>query len=444
MRSDPAAELKITTVRLWEFPTLENSSESGGIKRAVASRLKEIVRNRLNLFKLRRLFHLKERFRIKRKSGIRRLASIPQGINLVAYIRAEMGLGSIARGMASAFEAVHIPFKVINVELGNYSRHRDYSWSHKEVRRTGYDITLVCMNPDNSFYLRTQVPAKILGDRYVIGNWFWELPEWPDEWLAEFEFTDEVWAASRFIRDAVSLKSPVPVVRIPPVVRLSHTKQFSRRQLGLPERRYLFLAMFDTKSVLERKNPLGTLRAFKQAFPGTDESVGLIMKFNNPDDQQPVMQALRAEMAGRENVFMLDHVMDRDELNSLIRVSDCFVSLHRAEGFGLGPAEAMSMGKPSIMTNWSGNTDYMTPDNSMGVDYELVKLGQDYGSYKAHQHWAEPDLEQAAYWMKTIVQDAELRQRIGGRAQETINSEFSPEAVGRLIQTRLDHIRRNA
>lgn len=354
-----------------------------------------------------------------------------------------MGLGVVARGMASAFESVKIPFNVINVERGNLSRHGDYSLSHKEVRRSRYDITVVCMNPDNSFNLRTQVSAKVLGDRYVIANWFWELPELPDAWLAEFEFVDEVWAASRFIRDAVSRKSPAPVVLIPPVVRLSETRHFSKSQLGLPEGCYLFLAMFDTSSVLERKNPLGVLRAFKKAFQSNDQSVGLIMKFNNPNQRQPMMQAVREEMAGVQNVFLLDRIMDRDEVNSLIRVSDCFVSLHRSEGFGLGPAEAMSLGKPAIITNWSGNTDYMTPDNSIGIDYELVKLDQDYGPYKAHQYWAEPDLEQATYWMKTIAQDAELAKRIGRRAQETMKSEFSPEAVGGIIQQRLEHIRRN-
>jgi len=201
--------------------------------------------------------------------------------------------------------------------------------------------------------------------------------------------------------------------------------------------------MFDTSSVLQRKNPLGVLSAFKKAFPNDDPNVGLIMKFNNPDYQQPVLQAVREEMAGQENLFLLDQVMDRDEVNSLIRLSDCFVSLHRSEGFGLGPAEAMSVGKPTIITNWSGNTDYMTEDNSIGIDYELVKLGKDYGPYKAHQYWAEPDLEQAAYWMKTIVNDSELAKSIGSRAQETMSSEFSPEAVGRAIQRRLEQIRRN-
>lgn len=355
-----------------------------------------------------------------------------------------MGLGVVARGMASAFESVPIPFNVINVERGNYSRHRDYSWTHKEVRRSGYDITVVCMNPDNTFNLRTQVSAKVLGDRYVVANWFWELPELPDAWLAEFEFVDEVWAASRFIKDAVAHKSSVPVVHIPPVVRVDQTSRFSRSQLGLPEGRFLFLSMFDTSSVLQRKNPLGTLNAFKNAFQGDDQSVGLIMKFNNPDYRQPMMQAVREEIAGLKNVFLLDRIMDRAEVNSLIGVSDCFVSLHRSEGFGLGPAEAMSLGKPAIITNWSGNTDYMTPDNCIGIDYELVKLGRDYGPYKAHQHWAEPDLEQATHWMKRIVQDAELAKKIGSRAQETIDSLFSPTVVGRIIQERLQHIRRNA
>ncbi len=388
---------------------------------------------------MKRLLRNKRRFRLERPTK-KRLPGIPQGVNLVGYIRAEMGLGAAARGMASAFAAVDIPFNVLNVQLGSDSRQGDLSWTHKEVRDSRYDITVVCVNPDN-LSLRTQVPTEVLGNRYVIGNWYWELPEIPDAWLSEFEFTDEIWAASRFVRDAISRKSPVPVVRIPPVVGLSQGRHFSKSELGLPERRYLFLAMFDTNSVLERKNPLGALAAFKKAFSNNDANVALVLKFLNPDYAQPLFQTLQEEIAGQENVFVLDRVMDRDEVGSLIRVSDCFVSLHRSEGFGLGPAEAMSLGKPSIITNWSGNTDYMTPDNSIAIDYELIKLGQDYGPYKSYQRWADPDIEQAAYWMKRIAEDGELAKRIGSRAQETIDSEFSPAAVGRIIKERLEHIR---
>jgi glycosyltransferase involved in cell wall biosynthesis len=413
-----------------------------GLKRTLSSlvpvSVKTSVYSRIHNARLARLLRTKQRFR---RTPRQHRQPAPPGVNLVAYIRAEMALGVVARGMASAFESAGIPFNVINLEAGNYSRHTDLSWSQKEVRRSDYDTTIVCVNPDNTFHLRTQGPVAVLGDRYVIGNWFWELAELPDEWVKEFEFTDEVWGPSRFICDAVSRKTSAPVIYMPPVVSLSESAGLSRGQLALPEDRYLFLAMFDTNSVLQRKNPLGVLRAFKAAFPTAGESVALVMKFNNPDYRQPLLQSVREEMAGRDDVFIVDRIMPRNEVASLIEVSDCFVSLHRAEGFGLGPAEGMSLGKPAIVTNWSGSVDYMTSDNCMAVDYELVKLGQDYGPYKAHQSWAEPDLEQAAHWMKKISADRELNRRLGERARQTIQSQFSARVVGALIRDRLAQIR---
>lgn len=352
-----------------------------------------------------------------------------------------MGLGVVARGMATALEAAGIPFNIINIESGNYSQHTDYSWTHKEVSRSDYDITIVFMNPDQSLHLRSQVPATMLGDRYLVAQWYWELTELPDEWIKEFEFTDEVWGASRFICEAVSRKTSAPVVYMPPVVALAESAGLSRTQLGLPPDRYLFLAMFDTNSVLQRKNPLGVLRAFKTAFPTTDQSVALVMKFNNPDYRQPLLQSVREEIEGRDDILIIDRIMPRNEITSLVEDCDCFVSLHRAEGFGLGPAEAMSLGKPAIVTNWSGSVDYMTADNSIAIDYELVKLGQDYGPYKAHQTWAEPDVEQAAYSMKKLAADPDLGRRLGHHGQQTIKTQFSPEVVGALIRDRLDQIR---
>jgi glycosyltransferase involved in cell wall biosynthesis len=400
--------------------------------------VKTAVYDRVNRAKLDRLLRAKTRFRA---AGLRRQANVQEGVNLIAYIRADMGLGAAARGMAAAFEAAGVPFNVINMEHGNYSAQTDHSWAHKEVTHSLYDVTVVCVNPDNSFYLRTQISPELLGERYVIAHWYWELPEMPDVWMSEFEYTDEVWAASNFIKDAISSKAPVPVGRVPTVVNLKLANKLSRAELGLPERKFLFLAMFDTKSVLERKNPLGVVRAFKSAFASDDVRVGLILKFNNPDYDQPIMRALRDEIRGSENVVVIDRLLTRDELTSLIDACDCFVSLHRSEGFGLGPAEAMSLGKPAIITNWSGNTDYMTADNCIAIDYKLVKLGRDYGPYEADQHWADPDLEQAAHWMKRIVAEPELAKTIGMRGRETIDAQFSPRAVGKIIHARLQEIR---
>ena len=402
--------------------------------------LRRMVHDRKNQRTLAALLRTKQRFRAERKSGVVR--DLPQGVNLVAYIRADMGLGTAARGMAAAFTATGIPFNVINLEHGNEGSHSNQSWAHKEVQHSRYDTTIVCVNPDNSFNLRTLVSPEILGDRYVIANWYWELPEMPDEWLAEFEYADEVWAASNFIREAIASKAPVPVLRVPAVVQLSRGKTFSRSHFGLPEGKFLFLAMFDMRSVPERKNPLGVVRAFKRAFSGGDDSVGLVVKLlKDTDYSEALLAEINEELSSWKNIVMIDRLLDRDELTSLIDACDCFVSLHRSEGFGLGPAEAMSLGKPAIMTNWSGNTDYMTSDNCVAIDYQLVALGRDYGPYKANQHWAEPDLEQAAHWMKKLVAEPELAKQIGLRGQQTIESQFSPDVVGKIIQARLEQIR---
>jgi glycosyltransferase involved in cell wall biosynthesis len=410
---------------------------------SLPSRFKSALQNHLIQKKLARLGRVKQRFRCGRSGALQHLVKTPLGVNLVAYIRAEMGLGQAARGVASALEAACVPFNIINLEEGNCSSHRDYSWVHKEVRKSRYDITLVCVNPDNGLHLRRLVSTMVLGDRFVVGNWFWELPDMPDVWMREFEFTDEVWVASKFSHNAFLRKSPVPVVLIPPVVQLSHRRRFSRSQLGLPQHRFLFLAMFDRMSILPRKNPLGVLHAFKRAFSVSDNSVGLVLKFNNADDDQSLLHEIQAQIEDRDDIYFVNRTLDRDALSSLIEVSDCFVSLHRSEGFGLGPAEAMSLGKPAIITNWSGNTDYMTADNCIAIDYKLTTLGKNYGPYTAEQQWAEVDLNQAAYWMKKVVAEPSLANHIGRCARETIVSRFSAETVGRIIRNRLNHIRRN-
>ena len=356
-----------------------------------------------------------------------------------------MSGGVIARGLAGALESAEIPFNIIDIGFELPSNNEDSPTVHKVVRRSRYDISLVCDNPDGFIPLKMRLPTRSLGHCYVILYSFWELPEFPENWMHIFSDINEYWAASRFIQDAVTLKSPSPVLRIPPVVQLDFGRHFPRQYFGLPENRFLFVTMADTFSVLERKNPLGVVRAFKKAFSGKDTSVGLVVKINNPEHlTSPSWQALVDEISDCENVYIVDRRLTGEEIASLISNSDCYVSLHRSEGFGLGPAEAMSLGKATIATNWSGNTDYMTRDNSIGIDYELIKVGRDYGNYKSDQYWAEPDLEQAAYWMKRVSQEPDLARRIGICGQETISAEYSAKAVGKLIRKRLEYIRRYA
>src|SRR5205807_7460447 len=199
---------------------------------------------------------------------------------------------------------------------------------------------------------------------------------------------DEVWVPSRFVQDAVLLKSSVPIFHAPVPVCLGPTDKFSRTSFSLPERQFLFLWMGDMYSELARKNPLGVINAFKQAFPEENERAGLVLKINNADSihaDREALASIKQEIAGYRNIYLMDRNMTRSEVDALLAASDCFISLHRSEGFGLGPAEAMSLGKPAILTNWSGNTDYMTPDNSIGIDYQLIPVDKQHGPYSPDQ-----------------------------------------------------------
>ncbi|MFI4940459.1 MAG: glycosyltransferase family 4 protein, partial [Burkholderiales bacterium] len=305
-----------------------------------------------------------------------------------------------------------------------------------------YGINVFHINADQMPVAEMQLPAHLFS-RYNIGVWAWELPEMLDEHLSGFNRLNEVWAVSSFVQDAVAKKSPVPVLRMPHAVSVTVSENASRADFGLPENKFLFLTMYDFSSYQERKNPQAALAAFEHAFGQGNANVALVIKTQNAQFHEQDVQALRDRIAGRENIIWINETLTRQQVYDLQFVCDSLVSLHRSEGFGFAPAEAMLMGKPVIATNWSGNTDYMHAHNSLLVNYRPVTIKEDIGVYRAGQVWAEPDVQHAAQLMRQVVEDEALRARISIEAKRTIQEEFSPEAIGRRISARLAFIQRN-
>jgi glycosyltransferase involved in cell wall biosynthesis len=152
------------------------------------------------------------------------------------------------------------------------------------------------------------------------------------------------------------------------------------------------------------------------------------------------MAKIYQEINGMNNVYIITKPLTRIEMLSLINVVDSYVSLHRAEGFGLIQAEAMALGKPVIMTYWSGNTDMMTAKNCIGIEYKLVKIKQDQGPYEKGEIWAEPDLTQSVDSMRLLFNNSDMCRQIGKEAKQTINNLYSPEIVGKKIRQRVREI----
>jgi glycosyltransferase involved in cell wall biosynthesis len=375
------------------------------------------------------------------KSKAEKIMTKTEGINLIGYARAEMGIGESCRIAARNLDVAGIPFGIINFIGTNSARMSDLSWAHKEIKEPLYDINIVHLNAEQMIELYTEYGTELFNNRYTIGYWHWELPDFPDRWLNSFSLVDEVWVPSRFVADSIAEKSPVPVVRIPHSVQVVISTPRDRAYFGLPEDRFLFLCMFDLNSYQARKNPQAAIAAFQTAFGSRRNDVGLVIKVNGFVNNQNDLRKLQDAVREFENIYIIAETLSRNDTNALINVVDCYVSLHRSEGFGLGLAESMYLGKPVIGTGWSGNVDFMNPFNSCMVNYRLVQLGTDHGPYEAYQYWAEPEIEHAAYYMSKLVEDREFCDKLSKTGQKDIMDRFSPEVVGLQIKKRLAYIR---
>jgi glycosyltransferase involved in cell wall biosynthesis len=255
---------------------------------------------------------------------------------------------------------------------------------------------------------------------------------------------DEIWAPSRFIQLAFQEKTKKPVLHMPLCVSLPPFERRSKGFFGLPDNHYLFLFAFDFSSYVDRKNPMGAIRAFHVAFPNRAESVGLVIKVMNVDKRSEKWKQIIKLVNRDPRIFILDVQMSRADVLALFDACDAFISLHRSEGFGRGPAEAMLMGKPVIATNYSGNTDFMNEGNSYPVRYDLVPVGEGEYPFAHGQVWAEPDISDAAVNMRAIADDPDAAARKGFVARQFIQDNFSPCVIGEKYLKRITEISRRA
>jgi glycosyltransferase involved in cell wall biosynthesis len=140
-------------------------------------------------------------------------------------------------------------------------------------------------------------------------------------------------------------------------------------------------------------------------------------------------------------IRLINEIYTKDQMLDLIHCCDAYASLHRAEGFGLGMAEAMKMGKAVIATNYSGNTDFTLADNACLVDYTLQKVGPEELYYlQGNSVWADADVAQAADYMRRLVEDEDYRKRIGEKARSYMDENHSSRQVGERYRRRLQLI----
>lgn len=366
---------------------------------------------------------------------------LPKGFNVAGFLKGQYGIGESSRAYRRAVEATGLPSVALNIDS---REHRNAERGEERyAQENPYGINLMTFSFDYSRRFYRDRRAVFFEGRRNIALWYWELERFPARWHGNFDYYDEIWVPTQFCREAFEAVSPIPIHSIPyPLEPFAGEPR--RADFGIPGDACVFLFNFDFFSTLARKNPQGAIAAFRKAFASTEKAVLVLKSINGAHDPAGREQIQRA-IEGL-NVIWIEEHLSSEQMRNLFASADCYVSLHRSEGLGLGMAQAMSAGKPVIATGYSGNLEFMTPDNSLLVPYTLTELTEDYGPasspciYERGNRWAEPDITYAAEQMRRLCLDSALRHQIGERARQEIKEILNPMHTRSAILDRVEQI----
>lgn len=315
------------------------------------------------------------------------------------------------------------------------------------VRSFSSKINIFYLNGDEIGDLLDRVAGNLPAAAYNIIYPQWELGKYPQPWSEQLNRFDEVWAPTRFVFQSLQKSTAKLLFYLPMSAQVDLTFLIGRKYFRIPEDAYLFLFCFDFRSYISRKHPYAVVRAFEKVCDARqNERIKLVIKFQGAESVEKGRAELREflrrldESSARDRIVVIDELFADHEIKNLIRCCDCFVSLHRSEGFGRGIAEAMFLGKPVVATGYSGNLDFMNENNSCLVRFQLVGVGKDCYPFWENQVWAEPDIDHAVSHMLRLVDDQEYGRVLGGTASRFMRTHFSTRAIGLRYRKRIDEI----
>lgn len=364
------------------------------------------------------------------------------GVNLLGYARGEFGVAENLRAYARCLEYRKAPFDIFNLDVGSASGQQDHALDAHFANTLPYGTNLFFLNADQMPIARSVLGRVAFAEHLNIGYWAWELERFPQDWRCAFKLVDEVWAPSEFVRRAIGAATRKPVLRMPVPIEFTPPVNLGRAYFGLPDDEFIFLFSYDFNGFVGRKNPEAVIAAFRRAFGDGASGVRLLIKSSNGRRFPAALAGLQQAVADDPRIALRDETLAREEMFGLQNASDCFVSLHRAEGFGLGLAECMYLGKPVIATAYSGNLDFMRADNSLLVDYALIPVRAGEYPYWRGQRWADADVAHAARLMRQVFEDRAFAKSVGNSAAASMRREHSRAVCASAVVERLQTLGR--
>lgn len=353
-------------------------------------------------------------------------------VNLFSHFQAEMGVGEISRRLIALLAANGINLNVLPFEASKSRK------LHPPIHSKGvFDpeaASISCVNPDQLGSLVAQFGIPFGRQNPHVGFWAWELEDFPKLYKSAANLLNEIWTISNFAKLSIasSVTTPVKSVRMPVPIPTRKTS-LNRKHFKLPGEGFLATTSFDFNSNWTRKNPAGAILAFKQAFPKVGQATLAVKSINgdkNPDQWNQLLQVAE----NRKDIIFLDGYLNHYENQALLELADVFLSLHRAEGYGINLADSMARGTPVVATGYSGNLDYMDQDSAILVPFTKAKV-TNYAGLKVQSQWAEPDLDFASGALRELAENSVRRAEIGRAGFRRIAQDHSLSAAANFFRT---------
>jgi glycosyltransferase involved in cell wall biosynthesis len=360
------------------------------------------------------------------------------GVNVFGYFDSDIGMGESTRGLA---QAVSLLRPVNRVPLCTSQLREGTELSHL-FQRFDYlsDTNVFVSYPHQREDLLGMMRPEQLAGRRNIAHLAWEQKDANPWWKVVYDRYDEIWTISEFA--ATPFRKMFPG-RIRVVANVLDFERFPRREEPSTRRKDEFLKylfVFDANSSMERKNPEGVIDAFTKAFKGTchEKRVRLTLKvagMYRPEHAARVECLIRKARESGLAIHFDGRQLSREATLRMIAEADCYVSLHRAEGFGYTMAEAMFYGVPVIASGYSGNLEYMTPANSFLVPCEETFVKSADGPFQRGSIWGEPDIDIAATLIRQIAENPSEALAVGECGRKTVIGRLSAAAVAETIRS---------
>jgi len=273
----------------------------------------------------------------------------------------------------------------------------------------------------------------------LVGYTVWETDRIPGHWYSALNSVDRLmvpckWNRTVFKRCGVN----VPISVVPHI-----TEQFTHMDSAVMPNdiRSTDFVFYTIGTWTNRKAIWKVLQSYWDTFSDNDDTV-LVIKTTGRDftrsflgrfhgNTRKVIKRLRRRYDSPARICVITQDVDDEFIRVLHRRGDCFVSLCRSEGWGLGAFDAAAAGNPVIITGFGGQLDYLPAHVAHLVRYTHVPVDDSAGkkSYSPDQRWAEPDIAHASELMRSVFEDRSAALERGGALKKHVQQHFGERVV---------------